>query len=276
MTTVTRNKPAVLVVAAGVVLAVAMIVAAISEVGASPLSVDVFAKENSLTGGTPLDTGFDLVSGDRLVVDVDFDDLWSAGTGARISNADGLGNPFGDDFGTFTSGGFTFLFGALIGQIGPSGDFFLVGTSFDGIVSTSGSLRLLYWDINKNDNFGFVTASIAKGVDIDIKPGSDPNCFNNNGNGVIPVAILGSITFDVSQVDDTTVELAGMAVKAVGKKGKLLSHIEDVNGDFVDDLVVQIEDADGTFSVGSTTTILTGNLFDGTPFEGTDTICITQ
>ena len=36
-------------------------------------------------------------------------------------------------------------------------------------------------------------------VAIDIKPGSDPNCFNNNGNGVIPVAILGSASFDVAE-----------------------------------------------------------------------------
>ena len=40
-------------------------------------------------------------------------------------------------------------------------------------------------------------------VDIDIKPGSDPNCFNVNGNGVIPVAILGSANFDVTRVDDS-------------------------------------------------------------------------
>jgi hypothetical protein len=30
-------------------------------------------------------------------------------------------------------------------------------------------------------------------VPIDIKPGSYPNCFNNDGNGVIPVAILGRL-----------------------------------------------------------------------------------
>jgi hypothetical protein len=33
---------------------------------------------------------------------------------------------------------------------------------------------------------------MAQEVGIDIKPGSDPNCFNINGHGVIPVAILGS------------------------------------------------------------------------------------
>ena len=114
-------------------------------------------------------------------------------------------------------------------------------------------------------------------VVIDIKPGSFPNCFNNDGNGVIPVAILGSASFDVTQVDAATVELERMPVKAVGKSNKLLANIENVNGDVFNDLVVKIEDIDGTFQVGETTATLTGNLlpaFGSTPIEGTDTICI--
>lgn len=114
-------------------------------------------------------------------------------------------------------------------------------------------------------------------VTIDIKPGSDPNCFNNNDKGVIPVAILGGANFDATKVDDSTVKLEGLAVKAVGKKGNLLSHIEDVNADGLSDLVVQIQDQDNTFQEGTTTATLTGKLkaeFGGTPIEGTDSICI--
>lgn len=114
-------------------------------------------------------------------------------------------------------------------------------------------------------------------VDIDIKPDSEPNCFNNEGHSVIPVAILGSANFDVTEIDASTVELEGLAIRAVGKSNKLLAHIEDVNGDGLDDLVVQIEEADGVFSPGDTTATLTGNLspeFDSAPFEGTDSICI--
>jgi hypothetical protein len=111
-------------------------------------------------------------------------------------------------------------------------------------------------------------------VDIDVKPGSDPNCFNNDGHGVIPVAILGSADFDVTQVDPATVQIEGLAVGARGKSNKLLAHIEDTNGDGFDDLVVQIEDVDGTFASGSGTATLTGNLWDGTPFEGSDEICV--
>ncbi len=58
-------------------------------------------------------------------------------------------------------------------------------------------------------------------VTIDIKPGSEPNCFNNDGHGVIPVAILGSAEFDVTTIDAGSVMLEGLAVKAVGKSNKL-------------------------------------------------------
>jgi hypothetical protein len=111
-------------------------------------------------------------------------------------------------------------------------------------------------------------------VEIDIKPGSDPNCFNNDGNGVIPVAILGSADFDVTQIDASTVMLEGLAVKATGKSNNLLAHIENVNGDGFNDLVVQIQDIDRVFAPGDATATLTGELFDGTLFEGTDSICI--
>ena len=114
-------------------------------------------------------------------------------------------------------------------------------------------------------------------VDIDIKPGSDPNCFNNNGHGVIPVAILsdcGDGGFDATQVDPDTVSLGGLSVKVVGKNDKLLAHIEDVNGDGCDDLIVQIADQDNAFEEGEVEAILTGKLYDGTIINGVDSICI--
>lgn len=117
---------------------------------------------------------------------------------------------------------------------------------------------------------------VVVGVEIDIKPGSDPNCFNNDGNGVIPVAILGSETFDVNQIDPYSVTLEGMAVKMVGKADRALSHIEDVNDDGFDDLVVQIQDENGIFEPGIGEAIIMGLLEDGRNFEGSDYICVTQ
>ncbi|MHC4129847.1 MAG: hypothetical protein ACYSUA_17115 [Planctomycetota bacterium] len=110
-------------------------------------------------------------------------------------------------------------------------------------------------------------------VAIDIKPGSDPNCFNNNGHGVIPVAILGSESFDAIEVDPVTVMLESLSVRVKGN-GSLQFSFEDVNADGLLDMVVHILDEDGVFEPGDTSAMVTGQLLDGTPFEGTDSICI--
>jgi len=113
-------------------------------------------------------------------------------------------------------------------------------------------------------------------VDIDIKPSSYPSCFNNDGNGIIPVAINGSAGFDVKTVDPGTVRLAGLAVTTKGKSDKLMAAYEDWNGDGYTDLVLKFVDSNGTFAQGKGSAILNGSLLDGTPFFGTGDICITQ
>ncbi len=113
-------------------------------------------------------------------------------------------------------------------------------------------------------------------VGIDIKPGSDPNCFNINGHGVIPVAILGSDTLNVLDIDTSALFFAGLEVRMRGKKGPLC-HGEDFNGDEFLDLVCQFEDDPTMWTPDSTAeATLAGSLFDGTEFEGTDSICVTQ
>lgn len=111
-------------------------------------------------------------------------------------------------------------------------------------------------------------------VTIDIKPGSDPSCFNNNGHGIIPVAILGSATFDVNNVNVTTITLQGLPVAVRGNKS--LASYSDFNSDGFTDLVVKFEDQDGTFTKGDGFATLNGNLKDGTPFFGVGDICVTQ
>lgn len=108
-------------------------------------------------------------------------------------------------------------------------------------------------------------------VDIDIKPGSYPNCFNSDGHGVIPVAILGSAEFDASNIDPFSVSLDGAAVRVKGKSGNAGS-LEDVNGDDFLDLVVQI--VDDNVYIGETTAFLSGNTYDGVPIIGSDSICL--
>ena len=113
----------------------------------------------------------------------------------------------------------------------------------------------------------------SREVDIDIKPGSFPNSINlgSNGNGVIPVAILGSEAFNVHDIDPATIELEGSSVRLKGKNQKAGS-ISDVNSDGYDDLAVHIED----FYVitGATEATLTAALWDGTSITGTDSINI--
>jgi len=107
-------------------------------------------------------------------------------------------------------------------------------------------------------------------VVIDIKPGSDPNAFNINDHGVIPVAIFGSEYFDVSEIDLETVTFAGMAVRVKGKGPKCA--LEYVDDDGYMDLVCQFEDDVSTWEPGEGTATLEGYLYDGTYFYGSDTI----
>ncbi|UCF38057.1 MAG: hypothetical protein JSU96_04155, partial [Acidobacteriota bacterium] len=110
-------------------------------------------------------------------------------------------------------------------------------------------------------------------VEIDIKPGSDPNCFNINGHGIIPVAINGSASFDVSGIDISTLIFAGLEVRTKGN-GTPQCSFQDWNGDGYEDLVCQFVDNPDFWNPGIGEATLTGELFDGRLFDGTDYICV--
>lgn len=127
-----------------------------------------------------------------------------------------------------------------------------------------------------DSNVGFDSISFTRDdVKIDIKPGGDPNCFNVNGFGVIPVAILGSGALDVNDIDPDTLSFAGTKVRVKGNDAPHCA-VEDVNGDGDEDLVCQFEDDPENWKPGTDEAMVTGNLSDGTPFEATDSICITR
>ena len=104
-------------------------------------------------------------------------------------------------------------------------------------------------------------------ADLDIKPGSDPNSINSKSMGLMPVAILGSDDFDVTDVDVTSVTF-GPDLAAPVHNG----HLEDVNDDGLTDLVVHFVQKDTGLSDGDTEAVLEGNLFDGTHFCGMDDV----
>lgn len=102
---------------------------------------------------------------------------------------------------------------------------------------------------------------------IDIKPGSFPNSINLKNKGVITVAILGSEVLDVTQIDYSTVCFAGDCTEAHGTV-----HFEDVNGDGFLDAVLHFETQETNIAPSDTEACLTGDLLNGSPFQGCDSV----
>ncbi len=121
------------------------------------------------------------------------------------------------------------------------------------------------------DDFAFL-ALIE--VEIDIKPGGDPNSIHcNNEKGVISVAILTTPDFDATTVDHTTVTFEGASETHVDKRtGQPRRHEEDVDGDGDTDLVFHFRYGDTGLTCASTEGTLSGETFDGIPIEGSDAV----
>ena len=139
---------------------------------AAPYTVKAF--DNSSSGGAGLAT-INLLAGQSFSVSASSDDLWSAGALPRYSDADGLtysrfataaddsgqavGTQIGANFGLYSQGNLSAAYGTLVGQI-DSGNYFVVGTAFNGVAATAGTLKLYYWDSNNGDNFGEISANV--------------------------------------------------------------------------------------------------------------------
>ena len=115
-------------------------------------------------------------------------------------------------------------------------------------------------------------------VEVDVKPGIDPNLINcNNLNGVIPVAILSSEQFDATSVDHTTVSFEGACEAHVSSKtGELRRHEEDVDGNGYTDLVFHFLMSDSDLDCDSTMGKIVGETFSGETFEGSDLVQMVQ
>jgi hypothetical protein len=137
------------------------------------------------------------------------------------------------------------------------------------------------WSANPDYEMLFINAVKYCGVievEIDIKPGGDPNCVNKDGGGRIAVAVLSESGIDLNDIDVSTVRIDDDTdPNTPGVQPVRWSLNKDVSGDEVNDLVFHFKTQDlnvaGLLTDGNTLT-LTGSLFGtpGTPFEGSDVV----
>lgn len=151
---------------------------------------------------------------------------------------------------------------------------FLTGSDYAGSVATSWSCQTANMTIGAE----FFPAPPPQDivVDIDVLPGSDPDCIRINGNGVVPVAILGSAGFDVSLIDQSTLIFQGLEVGTRGGTADPDCSPDDVNGDGETDLLCNFQDDLDNWVTPDADNIATlwGSLDDSTPITGAEEICL--
>ncbi|MCI0601895.1 kelch motif-containing protein [bacterium] len=127
-------------------------------------------------------------------------------------------------------------------------------------------------------------------VEIDFKPQGCPNPFNTKSKGKITVAVIGTIDFDVTNIDVSSVRLEGIAPVswsfedvADAFNGEKDDCSDCVSGEPVEgftDLVLQFDASDLVDALGPVSDQqciaieLTGNLNDNTPIQGEERIVV--
>jgi hypothetical protein len=144
---------------------------------------------------------------------------------------------------------------------------------FFGVTSTT-PIQWAEFSLNSSflgfDNFSFVGPPLTQQVRIDIKPSAsnDINPVNPDANGVIPVAIVSSSTFDALQVYIPSVRFG-----RAGTEAPIVTHsYQDTNGDGRLDLVMQFRTQATGIQCGDTTAKLSGQTTGGTQLTGSDVI----
>lgn len=138
-------------------------------------------------------------------------------------------------------------------------------------------------------------------VTLDIRPGGCPNPLNVKSRGVVPMAIVGSETFDVTDIDIESLVLSradgigGVVAPLLGPRGPgamiedvatpfagELCACQELRGDGIDDLslkfsnsdLVEVLELDSLPRQTIVTLTLSGTLFDGTAFTASDCMTI--
>ena len=109
-------------------------------------------------------------------------------------------------------------------------------------------------------------------ISMDIKPGSDANCVNMNGNGVVPVAIMGTEDLDVAMINPLSLSLSGLQVRMRGNNSAQCNFVYSNEDPYLDLMCHFEDDADNWAPVEGVAT-LTGELEDGTDIMAADLVC---
>jgi hypothetical protein len=152
----------------------------------------------------------------------------------------------------------------------------------------AGTYSLTLSVTDKDGGTGSDGAQVTVGyvaVTADITPGATPNPIAFGKKGSLPVAVLGSATFDPTTIDPSTVTLgdeSGTETPVQFAKGKWSSRIEDVNRDGRADVVFMFDVpaliANGDVTQSTTSLVIRG--FQGaggdscTNFRGSDSVVV--
>jgi hypothetical protein len=124
--------------------------------------------------------------------------------------------------------------------------------------------RATFVDYQSGTNYAPAVSAID--IDLDIKPGGNPNNINLTSRGVVPVALLTTADFDATSVDPLSLLFA----EAVPVRWKMVDVDED--GDV--DLLCHFETQELNLGVESAEAVLTGSTYDGTEIRGADSVRI--
>ena len=209
-------------------------------------------------------------TGNGVVVHPD-GSITAAGTASSTSGTSSFAivryTATGDLDTTFGSGGRA---SAVFGN--PINNAFDIAAQPDGKVVVAGGTR----DGTTSD-FAlarFQGAATPITITVDVKPESSDNVLPLNANGVVPVAILTTPSFDASTVAPASV-CFGSATdpsKRDCTEKHATGHLEDVNGDARPDLLLHYETPQTGIAPADTHACLTGKTQNGVPIQGCDRI----
>ena len=242
------------------------------------------------------DGGF-IIVGEEPPIDSGYDNIY-------LIKTDGEGNEqwrksFGGDNGEYGSsveqtsdGGF--IIAGLTASFGePNGDVYLIKTDADGNEEWNKTFggNEVDWgrSVQQTADGGFIIAGFTRSfgagdhdvyliyyseteppnwVDIDIKPGSEPNSINPRSRGVIPVAILTTDAFDASTVDPSMVLFGATGSEAA----PVQSALKDVDRDGDIDMILHFKTQETGIQYGDASASLTGETSGGQMIQGSNCI----